>query len=459
MIITSDTFVPKNVTKVDTKHRRIVTKLPVPESIPLLEKMQTYEPKSMSGQAPMIWDRAEGFQVYDPYGNKWLDWSSGVLMANVGHSHPDIREAIVDEAERGLLHTYLFPNEARIRLAQRIVEDVAPDNLDKVFLLSSGTEATETALKLTRTYGRGVGGEQKMKMISFTNAFHGRTLGAQLMGGIPALKEWIGAEDNSFFQVPFPDGFHCRDLRFERFLEALDEANITPDEVAGVIIESFQGGGASFAPPEYMQALRHWCTDHDVMLICDEVQSGFGRTGKMFAFEHYGITPDLICCGKGISSSLPVSAVIGSSELLDQYEAGAMSSTNSGNPVAARAALANIEAMLRDDIVNNAHEMGKVLHEGLTRLREKYESVIGAIHGKGLVAGIHIVQPGSNEPDPNSDLAKRIVNECFKRGLLMFAPVGFGGATIKICPPLVISEEAMLEGLEVFDESFEVALS
>jgi 4-aminobutyrate aminotransferase / (S)-3-amino-2-methylpropionate transaminase / 5-aminovalerate transaminase len=447
-------FVPRVVPCVQTRYRRIVTELPPQDSLPLLEAMLRCEPRSMLGQPPIIWDRAEGFQVYDRYGNVWLDWSAGVLTANVGHSHPEVRRAILSTVEHGLLFSYVFPNIARIRLAERLLQ-LVPPGLDKVFLLTTGSEATENALKLALTYGQRRGGNRKSTMISFTNSFHGRTMGAQLMGGDPKLKQWIPI-DEKFYQVPFPDGFRCPDTRFEVFLDSLRSSRITPNSVAGVIMESFLGGGASFAPPQYVQELRRWCTEHDVVLIFDEIQGGFGRSGKMFAFEHYGVVPDIVCCGKGISSSLPLSAVIAREHLLDQYGPGEMSSTHSGNPVAAHAALASIELLLREHIVENAESVGEILHDGLRRLRGEFESVIGAVHGKGLVGGVHIVRLGGTDPD--GALAHAIVMECFYRGLLMFAPVGFGGATIKICPPLVIEADAVRDGLEVLREAFKTAV-
>ena len=448
-------FIPKQVDQVQTRYRHIVTNLPAPDSLALLETMARCEPKSMLGQPPVIWDRAEGFQVYDRYGNMWLDWSAGVSVANIGHNHPQVREAIQCEVERGLLHSYIFANEARIRLAEKLVA-LAPPGLDKVFLLTTGSEAIENALKLALTYGQRVGGKHKINMISFANGFHGRTLGAQLLGGDQKLKEWIGPLGETFHQVPFPDGFRCADTDFDLFLQTLRSGRVTPDSVAGVIMESYQGGGASFAPTEYVQQLRRWCTQHEVVLICDEIQAGFGRSGKMFAFEHYGIVPDVICCGKGISGSLPLSAVIAKADLLDQYGPGEMSSTHSGNPVAARAALANIEVLQRENVVENARVVGEVLHAGLRELRDEFGQVIGAVHGKGLVAGVHVVQPQTS--DPNGDLAHRVVIECFERGLLMFDPVGVGKATVKVCPPLVITADAVREGLDVLWEAFAAVL-
>ena len=442
---------PVETAKVSTKYRRIATKLPVPESLPILERLRKYEPLSMSGQPPVLWDHAEGVNVYDRWGNKWLDWSSGVLVANAGHSNPKIIDAMVRQIQHRLIHNYCFPSEIRSRLAERLVE-IADEGHDKVFLLTTGAEATENAIKLARTYGISKGGERKIKIVSFQRGFHGRTMGAQLAGGSPALKKWIVNIDPTFVQVDFPDGFRCEDVSFKHFLEQIEAQGATHHDIAGVIVESYQGGGASFAPVEYMQELRSWCDANDIVLICDEVQAGFGRTGKLFSYQHYGIVPDLLCAGKGITSGMPLSCVLGKSKIMDLYGPGEMTSTHTGNPVCCAASLANIDVLFGDKLVVNAERMGKVMHAGLARIAGKYEKVVGAHHGKGLVGGLHIVKPGTKEPD--GDLAFAICETAFHKGLLMFAPVGFGGATVKVGPPLVISEEAVNEGLAVLEEAF-----
>ena len=439
---------PVEVDKVSTKYRRIATRIPVPESLPILERLRKFEPVSMSGQPPVIWDRAEGVNVYDKWGNKWLDWSSGVLVTNAGHSNPRIVDAIVRQAQHRLLHNYCFPSELRARLAEKLVE-VSGGMFEKVFLLTTGSEAAENAIKLARTNGFQAGGEKKIRIVSFSRAFHGRTLGAQLAGGIPGLKKWIVNLDPTFVQVEFPDGFRCEDASFEHFLRQLEEQHVAPEEVAGVITETYQGGGASFAPVEFMKELRAWTEKHNIVLICDEVQACFGRTGKLYAFEHYGIVPDLVCLGKGVTSSLPLSAVLGKSKIMNLYGPGEMTSTHTGNPICCAAALANIDVLLGDKLVENAARMGSILQKGLEGVKDKYADSIAAHHGKGLVAGLHMVKPGGREPD--GDLAFEIVRRAMCKGLLMFSPVGFGGATVKIGPPLVMNEEALKEGLSVLD--------
>ncbi len=438
--------VPQNVPKVETVFRRIQTPLPVPDSLPILEKMRKYEPRSTQGQPPVVWDRAEGCQVYDKYGNMWLDWSSGVLVANVGHGHPAIRTAVCSEVDRGLLFSYCFPTEVRSQLAEKLVE-IAPVGLDKVFLLNTGSEATENAIKVAKSWALNKGENARQIIVSFERGFHGRTMGAQLAGGTPSAKAWIGCGCPNFVQVPFPDGFRTTDTSFDGFVAALTSQGIQPEQVAGVMMESYQGGGASFAPKAYVQSLRQWCSDNGALLICDEVQSGFGRTGKLFAFEHYDIVPDLVCCGKGISSSLPLAAVLGRSELMDIFEPGSMTSTHGGHSLCCAAALANLEALQSEGYTENAARMGGILLAALKQLCSEHAPIIGAMHGKGLVCGLHIVRKGTIEPDP--DKAFRIVLRCYEEGLLMFAPVGYAGATVKISPPLCTNEAALREGLAV----------
>ncbi|HUU44023.1 MAG TPA: aspartate aminotransferase family protein, partial [Planctomycetota bacterium] len=415
-------MVPKKVKHVRTRNRVICTKIPVPESLPILKRLRRYEPVSMTGQPLVVWDRARGCNVYDKWGNKWLDWSSCVLVANAGHGRREIANAVIRQARHGMLANYCFPSEVRSLLVEKLVK-VAPKGLDKCFVLTTGSEATECALKLARTYGQSVGGKKKIGIVGFEKAFHGRTLGAQMMGGIPSLKSWIVNEDPDIVQVPFPDGYWNEDTSFEGFLRALKKRKMTPARIAGVITETYQGGGADFAPKAFMQKLRRWCTKHKIVLIDDEVQAGFGRTGKFWGCEHYGIIPDLICCGKGITSSLPLSALLGKKKFMDQYGPAEMTSTHTGSPIPAVTALASVDIIVKEKLAENAARMGKVLMQGLNRLAKKYSDVVGCVHGKGLVAGVHIVKK-TNRKEKDPDLAWKVVKACVEKGLLMFAPVG-----------------------------------
>ena len=446
---------PHDVPAVDSKYRRIQTKLPVPESLPILERLHAYEPRSMAGQPPIVWDRADGFQVHDAWGNTWLDWSSGVLVTNAGHAHPDVKQATTDRIQHGLMHNYCFPSEVRSQLVKELVEST-PDPLNKAFLLTTGSETTECAIKLMRTHGRSIGGDEKIGIVTFVNGFHGRTMGSQMAGGNPAAKEWIVNVDPAMVQVPFPDGFRQADTSFEAFLDALKAQGFGPEHIAGVMMETYQGGSARFAPAEYVQKLRQWCDDHDIVLTFDEVQAGFGRTGKFFGFEHYDVQADLVCCGKGISSGLPLSAVLGKPELLDQYPPGSMTSTHTGNPVCSAAALASLRAIKRERMIENAATLGEMLDTELKRIAHRFGPAMGDPCAKGLVGSIQVVKPGTTEPD--GALASDIVWRCIKSGLLMFAPVGVGGATVKIAPPLCTTEDALRDGIDVLERAIEQAM-
>jgi 4-aminobutyrate aminotransferase-like enzyme len=449
-------MVPQAVPPVATRYRRIQTPIPVPESLPIFAELAKYEPMSMQGQPPIMWDRAEGHQVYDRWGNMWLDWSSCVLVANVGHGRQEIRDALRAKLDKPLLGTYVFPHEDRATLC-RMLAEVAPAGLDKVFLLSTGSETTENAVKLSRTYGVKVGGKRKHVMVSFGGAFHGRTLGAQMIGGTPALKEWIVLPAPGFIQVPFPDGFRQENVSFDVFLETLERHGLTGADIAGVISESYQGIGPNFFPVEYAQKLAAWCREHDVVLTMDEVQAGFGRTGKFFCFEHYGIVPDLICCGKGISSSLPLAAVIGREKIMNLYPPGSMTSTHSASPLPVAAAIANLKLLAGEKLVERAARLGEGFARRLHAIQAKHPKQLGIALAKGLVGGLLVIKPGTKDPD--SDTALAINERCFQQGLLMFAPVGLGGACIKIAPPLTIPEDALAEGLDVLDAACDSILA
>ena len=446
------------VDPVETAYRTIKTPIPHPDSLPLLETLRRAEPVCMEGQPPIVWDRAHGATVYDAYGNQWIDFSSGVLITNAGHGRKQMIDAVVGQAQHGLLTSYCFANQARADLVNAL-QGVAPRRDDKVMLLSTGSEAIELAIKLAREHAR-IRNQTPSIFVSFENGFHGRTMGSQLSGGVDSLKQWIGYDDNHFLQVPFPDGgvrSQPQDNDFSAFEHTLAEAGVEGQEVCGVMTETYQGGNSSFAPASYMQALRAWCDRHDAVLIMDEVQAGFGRTGTFWGFEHYGIEPDLIVCGKGISGALPLSAVIGRQSLLDQFGPGAMTSTHSGNPICCAASLASLQIILVENLTERAATVGSIMQEACAKIRERFSDVILAHHGKGMVASLHCVKPTSDEPDEM--LAWRVVARAVQRGLLLFGPVGYGGASVKLCPPLVIEQDALREGLQVLEKAFEETLS
>ncbi|MFW5870943.1 MAG: aspartate aminotransferase family protein [Verrucomicrobiota bacterium] len=447
---------PVDVPRVSTRHRTIKTRLPVPESLPIFEDLAKSEPRSMMGMPPIVWHKAENFNIWDKWGNKWIDWSSGVLITNAGHGREEIKKAIREIVDQGLLSSYVFVHEKRAELTS-LLQALAPEpEKYSVFVLSTGSEATENCIKLSKTYAMEKHGPEKRYIVSFDNAFHGRTMGSQLAGGNPKQKVWLGESDDSFVQVPFPDGYKNENTSFDLFLETLKQKGIEPAQIAGVITETYQGVGPDFMPVEYARKLEEFCRKHYITLTFDEVQAGFGRTGRMFGFEHYGVKPDLIACGKGISSSLPISAVIGRKDIMGLFAPGSMTSTHSGSPLPVAAAIANLKLIQEENLAENADRMGQILIPELERIRAKYPEVLGCLHGKGLVAGIQVVKTGTKQPD--SETATNINVACYQKGLLMFAPVGIGGECIKIAPPLTISEEALRESIEVFEEAVDEVL-
>ncbi|MEX0776611.1 MAG: aspartate aminotransferase family protein [Phycisphaeraceae bacterium] len=440
-------LVPRKVAPVKTRYRKIVTKLPVPQSIKLLKKLRKLEPRSMGGQPPVIWDHGKGVTISDPYGNTWLDFSSGVLVTSSGHNRPEIVNAIRAQASR-LYHAYCFPTAARLALVEELTR-LLPAPLKRVFLLTTGSEATECCVKLARTRGLEVGGARKNIMVTFSSGFHGRTMGAQWAGGSPALKNWLGEPDPRFVQVPFPEGFRQKDVSFDVFEKTLAELKVNPEDVCGVMGETYQGGNATLFPKAYAQAMRRWCDQHKAVLIFDEIQAGFGRCGKWFGFQHFGIVPDLVACGKGISGGMPLSAVLGTEELMDLYGPGEMTSTHSANTVCAAAALANLRVIRKEKLVQNAAQLAPVLAKGAQRIAAASGGRIGHVVATGLVASMQFTKNGTTEPDPEP--AWEFVRRGVQKGVMLFAPVGFGGAAVKINPPLIITREAMLEGLEVLE--------
>jgi 4-aminobutyrate aminotransferase/(S)-3-amino-2-methylpropionate transaminase len=442
---------PVDVPKVRTKYRTIQTKLPVPESLPVFEGLKASEPRSMMGMPPIVWHKAEDFAVSDRWGNRWIDWSSGVLITNVGHGRAEIRKALKEVIDQGLLASYVFVHEKRMILT-KMLQQLAPVPAEyQVFVMSTGSEATENCIKLSKTHAKEKHGPSKKYFVSYLNAFHGRTMGAQLAGGMPQLKKWLVDTDTTFIQVPFPDGYKNPNTSFDLFLSTLREKGVKPAHIAGIMSETYQGVGPDFMPVEYAKKLESFCREHDIVLSFDEVQAGFGRTGKMFGYEHYGVKPDLVACGKGISSSLPISAVIGRADIMGLYPPGSMTSTHSGSPLPVVAAIANLEVLLKEKLAERAAKMGDILIPELHRIQKKHPSVLGCAAGKGLVGGIQVVKPGTREPNP--ELALKINLSCFHKGLLMFAPVGVGGECIKIAPPLTIAEDALRESIAVLEEA------
>jgi 4-aminobutyrate aminotransferase len=436
---------------------KLVTELPGPRGRELLELSRRYEPRSMSEQPPVVWAAAEGIWVTDVDGNVFLDFSSGVLVANAGHSHPEIVREIQQQAGR-VINCYDFVNEYRPLLARKLVE-ITPPNLDRAFILTTGAEATEAAIKMARSF------TGRKEIIAFQGAFHGRTYGAMSAGGkrSGAGARGFGPFVPQVYLAPFANCYRCVfDKTYPQcdtwcfdYLDWLVETE-TESDIAAVITETYQGGaGSIIPPPEWMAKLDRWCRERGIVLIIDEVQASFGRTGKLFGFQHYDLTPNLLCLGKGISSTLPVSAVVGEARIMDALTPGSMSSTHGGNPIGARAALANIEVIIKDKLPENAARLGQYLERRFGELQLVHRCV-GDARGMGLVWGLEVVKHrGRKEPD--AALAQRIVMEACRRGLLMIAPIGHYGNVLRIAPPLIIGESDLAQGVDLLDQAMAVA--
>jgi 4-aminobutyrate aminotransferase/(S)-3-amino-2-methylpropionate transaminase len=439
---------PIEVKKIVTKFRTIKTLLPVPESIPLLEKMYSLESQAMHGQYPMIWNRAEDFQIFDKWGNTWIDFTSTIFVANAGHSNKRIVRALKNLLEKPIMHTYTYASHERINYLDYLITST-PKQFEKAFLLSAGTEATEVALKLMRLNGQKKG-KRRGGVICFNGAYHGRTMGAQLMTGNQKAKEWIGYQDKNIHHIDFPFPWTVKNSRkfFKTSIKQLLESNnLNADkDLCGFMLETFQGWGAVFYPDEFVQELMIFAQEHNMLVSFDEMQAGFGRTGKLFGYEHYKVEPDILCCGKGASSGLPLSIVLGSKEVMDLPDIGSMSSTHSANPLVCVAGHENLKAILEDGLIENSVKLGKLLHQKLGEIKDKYPNHIKYIFGKGLLAALIFID---NEGNPLVKLCDVVSEKAFQKGLLV---VHTGRESIKLAPPLSINKEALIEGIDVLEE-------
>lgn len=455
---------PGNGQVIETSWRKICTPIPVPESLETIERLRAVEPRSMRSMPPIVWHEAEGFLVRDPYGNQWIDLTSGIVATNSGHGHPRIREAIAKASQQGPLFSYAFTTIIRTKMLEKLIE-LSPIDDAKAILFNAGTEATECTMMLMRRHGLLISPE-KVGIVSFEDGFHGRTLAASLAAGVPGPNDWIAREKVAHYQIPFPfcpqcpwkrelpngsnDGCQqCGAECFAKCLESLAQRNIKPQQIAGIIAEPMPGWATWPLPKGFAQAMFAWAKKHDILITFDEVQSGSGRTGRFLAFEQLDVVPDLITMGKGLSSSLPVSAVIGRREIMDISQPGEMSSTHGGNPVCVSAALANLQVIEEESLMTRATATGAAILKRLEVLANEYPQHILSAHGQGLFISLHLKDPKTGKPDVA--LADAIVEDVVRRGVLMFTTSrGF----LKIAPPLCIETEAALEAIEVICDRF-----
>ncbi len=441
---------PIDVPSVNTSNREIKTRIPAPGTLEVIEKLSRFESRSMHGQIPIVWDKAENYSVYDHAGNKWIDFTSTIFVANVGHSNPKVLQAIQDSLRHPLIACYAYPNINRVDYLERLL-NFAGLGFEKAFLLSAGTEATEAAMKLMKMHGK-VNGKKKNLVLAISGNWHGRTMGAQILSSNPAQRDWISDPTSETVHIPFPYSEKLT-VSPETFLrDAIEKLRVTgvniEDDVCGIMLETFQGWGAYFYPVAYVQEMRKLCDEFGLLLAFDEMQSGFGRTGKNFGYEHYGVKADLLCVGKGMGGGRPLSGVIGTAKILDLPDVGNMSSTHSGNPMLSSVGIAVIDELEGKDLVARSARLGNLLHSELNKLVEIFPNDIQQINGIGLIAAIIFREKYSGAG--NSRQVSLIAERCYQKGLLV---VHTGRESIKIGPPLTISEDAIIEGVSVIREA------
>ncbi len=442
---------PKSIKFIKTKFRNIRTSIPAPSTKKILNRLSLNESRSMQGQLPIVWKKAKNFSVYDLANNKFIDFTSTIFVANVGHSNKRIIKYLNKLLKIPLISTYAYPNEIRARYHDQLIS-FAGKNFQKAFLLSSGSEATEAALKLMRLYADKVK-KRKKGIICFEGNWHGRSLGSQMMSGNKKQRRWIGYQDKNIHHMPFPYPWKIKDKNPKYFLKhslnVLKKKNIDISrDICGFMIETFQGWGSIFYPKLFIKEIRKICNKHDILLTFDEMQSGFGRTGKKFGYEHYDVKPDLICCGKGMGGGLPISGVIGKSKIMDLPEIGDMSSTHSANPLSCGAGLAVIDEIKSKNLISESKRKGKILLSELEKIKSKFPNIIKYVFGKGLIAAI--LFKNIKKPKQTNLMVSKIVEHCMQSGLLV---VHTGRESIKIGPPLTISDAALLEGIQVLKDS------
>lgn len=443
-------------TATSLKKPEIRTELPGPKGRAIVSADAQYvNPAYPRPDFKLVAKRGEGVWVEDVDGNLFLDCNAGVAVCSTGHCHPEIVRAIQDQAAQ-LIHMcgtdYYYSQMPD--LAQKLDEIVPVPRPTRTHFANSGTEAVETALKLAM---HATGRE---KFISFFGSFHGRTLGSlSLTSSKAAQRLGFKRQVLDVVHMPYPNEYRnpfsaddCGDGGVVQgavnWIERrLFKTTTPPEEVAAIVVEPVQGeGGYVPAPSQFLPALRRICDEHGILLVVDEVQSGMGRTGKMFALEHYGVKADIVCIAKGIASGLPLGACVARADLMN-WRPGAHASTFGGNPVAIAAALKTVE-LLERELVRNSAEVGDYLKRGLEKLMTKYER-IGDVRGMGLMIGVEFIKDrSSKQPDP--ELRDRVEMASFQRGLIL---LGCGANSIRWSPPLILSRDNVDVALEIFDEA------
>lgn len=431
----------------------VMTQRPGPQAQEIVRR-DTQVLAPVSGRVyPFVIDRGVGCEVWDVDGNRYLDFNAGIAVVATGHSHPRVVKAVQEQAAKFIhMAGTDFYNEPQVKLGERLISTMPADHDWRVFLGNSGTEAVEASIKLAR-YATG-----RQGIIAFFGAFHGRSYGSlsltaskvrQRAGYFPLLPGVAHAYYPNPYRPPLgSDPAKVVDTCLDYIERTLFETVMPPSEVAAIVAETIQGEGGYLVPPaDWFPRLRALCDKYGILLVLDEVQSGIGRTGKMWAFEHFGIVPDIVASAKGLGSGMPIGACIARKELTDNWLPGAHGNTYGGNALAAVAAYETL-GLVQDELMENAQRVGAYLRQELQGIADRTNN-IGKVRGEGLMIGVEFVQDKTSKvPDP--DGAERVMVEAFRRGLLLLT---CGKSTIRFCPPLVLTREQVDEGLAIFEET------
>ncbi|MDR3570405.1 MAG: acetyl ornithine aminotransferase family protein [Syntrophobacteraceae bacterium] len=432
----------------------IRTPLPGPKALEFIRKDSELVSPSYTRVYPLVVQEAKGLWVQDVDNNRFLDFTAGIAVNATGHCHPEVVRAIQDQAAK-LIHMsgtdFYYPPQ--IILAQKLAGISNTSGGAKVFFANSGAEAVEAAFKLARHHTR------RAITIAFFGAFHGRTMGALSLTASKAYqKKHFHPFVPGVIHAPYPNCYRCPfglrhpscSLACVRWIEdPIFRTSVSPEEVAAIFVEPIQGEGGYIVPPaEFHVELARLAKKYGILLVADEIQSGMGRTGKMFAMEHFGVEPDILALAKGIASGMPLGAMIAGGNLMD-WPAGSHASTFGGNPVSCSAALATIR-LLETGLIENARIRGHQLMAGLREIQKRFECM-GEVRGKGLMVGVEFVEDRiSRQIAP--DLRDRVVQGAFRQGLLL---LGCGESTVRFCPALTISAEEVDTGLSIFEDTLD----
>ena len=402
--------------------------------------------------APVYIERGVNAELFDVEGNRYIDFGTGIAVCNTGHSNPRVVAAVKDQVER-FSHTCVMvtPYDSAVRLAEALNELAPGDTPKKSIFVTTGAEAVENTIKIARAHTgrRGV--------IAFNGGFHGRTMMAMgLTGKITPYKNLFGPFPGEVYHAPFPIEYHG--VSVEDSLKAIDnlfKVDIAPTDVAAIIVEPVQGEGGFYpAPDEFLQALRTICDEHGIVMIADEIQTGFGRTGRFFASEYAGIEPDIITIAKGVAGGYPLAAVTGKAEIMDSPLPGGLGGTYGGSPVGCAAALAVIEEIHEHGLVERALAIGARFKARLEALQEKHPDIVGALRcDRGAMIAMELVENG-DVTQPAVDLTKSLVGAAARDGLVLLS-CGVNGNVIRFLPALTISDELIDEGLDILEACLE----